>query len=111
MKKLIILAIAALFAFSACMQAPGLIIDKAVTVKVGETVQLHPGTEGEGLKIEDIKKIAEPDYDKYVIYDQYWRVTGVAPGKTRVGIAILKDPTKETSETLYEAWCEVTVVE
>lgn len=109
MKKFLIFAIVALFAFSAC-QKNGLTIESAVTVQVGETVQLHPGIEGDGLKIEDIRRIVEEGHDQYVLYDRYWRVTGLAPGKTRVGIAILKDPTKETSETLYEAWCEVTVV-
>lgn len=110
MKKIIFLALAAMFSLTACKQAPGLIIDKAVTLKVGETIQLHPGTEGEGIEINDIVKIADPDYAEYVDYDQYWRLTGRKAGKTRVGIAILKDRDKETSETLYEAWCNVTVV-
>ena len=97
---------------SSCVQAPGLAIEpSSITLKVGEQQQLHPTIIGEGLKIEDVKKMAEEGFDEFVEYDDYYRITGIKAGKTRVGICIFENSKSEASKTIYEAWCTVTVVE
>lgn len=113
MKKIIVLLAVcamALCATSCFKQEPGLTMTPtSVTVKVGESVQLHPGTVGEGISFSDIIRI-NPD-DGICYFDNLYKVTGYSAGTTRVGIGILNVKDDLSKGFKYTAYTEVKVVE
>lgn len=110
MKKFITFAsiAAAILMFTSCFsQKPAVTLSPSnVVIKVGEKVQLHPGTEGEAsdLEISKVRPVQSTDEDVCYI-DSYWNVTGVGKGTAVVGAAILNDEGK----VLYSASTRVTV--
>lgn len=113
MKKIIVfLAVCAmaLCATSCIKQAPGLTLTPAsVTVKVGQSVQLHPGSVGEGINLSDLKVIN--DAEGICLFDNMYKVTGLKVGKSKVGVGILNDKDDLSKGLKYSAYTEVTVVE
>lgn len=113
MKKIIIfLAICAmaLCTTSCFKQTPALTMTPAsVTLKVGESKQLHPGSEGEGINLMDLKVIN--DAEGICFFDNRYIVTGIKPGTTKVGVAILNDKDDISKGFKYSAYTEVKVVE
>lgn len=112
MKKIIVFlafCVAAL-CVSSCMQAPGLTMTPAsVTVKVGEAVQLHPGSVGEGIDWKDVVIINDPTGVCWL--DSYYKVNGLKPGVAQVGVGVPNDPKDASKGMKYEAYTRVTVVE
>lgn len=111
MKKLFFIALAAIsLMMVSCTQEPGLTLTPSqVTIKVGETFSLHPGTVGEGIDITSIKPMMEEN--DIVDYDRFYRVTGLKPGKAQVGICVLNDPDDPSKGLKYAAYSTITVVE
>ncbi|MCQ2136857.1 MAG: hypothetical protein MJY67_08085 [Bacteroidales bacterium] len=113
MKKIFIfLAVCAmaLCATSCFKQTPGLTLTPgSVTVKVGQSVQLHPGSEGEGINLMDLK-IINTDEGVCLLDDRYM-VTGLKVGKSSVGVGILNDKDDLSKGFKYTAYTQVKVVE
>lgn len=113
MKKIIVFLTAcaiALCAASCIKQTPGLTITPAeVTVKVGQSVQLHPGTEGEGISFSDIMVIN--DAEGICFFDNRYIVTGLKVGTARVGVGVLNDKNDLSKGFRYSAYTVVKVVE
>lgn len=112
MKKIIVFlafCVAAL-CVNSCMQAPGLTMTPAsVTVKVGESVQLHPGSVGEGIDWKDVVIINDPTGVCW--FDNYYKVTGLKPGVTQVGVGVPNDPKDDSKGMKYTAFTQVRVTE
>lgn len=91
MKKIIVfLAVCAMaLCVTSCFkEKPGLTITpESVTLKVGQSVQLHPGTVGEGISFSDIKIINSEEGICFL--DDRYIVTGLKVGTSRVGVGVL----------------------
>lgn len=113
MKKIIVfLAVCAmaLCATSCIKQAPGLTMTPvSVTLKVGQSVQLHPGSVGEGINLSDLRIINNEEGICYL--DSRYMVTGIKVGKSRVGVGILNDKDDPSKGLKFSAYTMVTVVE
>lgn len=113
MKKIIVfLAVCAmaLCATSCIKQAPGIALaPESVTLKVGESKQLHPSIFGEGIEIDDIKVINS--VEGVCFMNDRYQVTGLKPGTSRVGIGVPKDKDDVSKGMKYEAYTVVTVTE
>ncbi|MCQ2148490.1 MAG: hypothetical protein MJZ16_13400 [Bacteroidales bacterium] len=113
MKKIIF--ILALCAMALCVtscfkETPGLTMTpESVTLKVGQSVQLHPGTVGEGINFSDIKIINTEDGICFL--DKTYMVTGLKVGTSRVGVGILNDKDDFSKGLKYRAYGVVKVVE
>lgn len=113
MKKIIVffaLCAMALCASSCIKQAPGLTLSpEYLTIKVGESKQLHPAINGFGIELDDIKVINTPDGVCFM--NERYQVEGLKPGTSRVGIGVPIDKDDVDKGMKYEAYTEVTVVE
>lgn len=113
MKKIIVLfavCAMALCASSCIKQTPGLTLSpEYLTIKVGESKQLHPSILGDGIDIDDIKVINTPDGVCFM--NERYQVQGLKPGTSRVGIGVPKDKDDVSKGMKYEAYTEVTVTE
>lgn len=111
MKRIFIIVsiIAAALLVSSCFtQKPAVTLAPShITLKVGETFQLTPGTEGEApdLDITKVKPVMSSD-ENVCVMDRYWKITAVGKGSAIVGAAILDDNDK----VLYSATTKVTVL-
>ena len=115
MKKIFVfLAVCAmaLCAASCVKQTPCLTLSpKSVTLKVGESVQLYPGIEGEaeGLSFSEVLRINPDDFACFL--DNAYIVTAYEVGTSRVGIGILNDKDDPSKGLKFSAYTTVTVVE
>lgn len=113
MKKIIVfLAVCAMaLCVTSCFkEKPGLTITpESVTLKVGQSVQLHPGTVGEGISFSDIKIINSEEGICFL--DDRYIVTGLKVGTSRVGVGVLNDKNDFGKGLKYSAYTVVKVVE
>jgi len=113
MRKLILLALAivALLSAASCTQQQRITLTPSeVTIKVGESTQLHPGFDGEVPDSEYSQIVRIIPEDGIVVFDKYYNVTGVKVGNTQVGVGVYNDPNDETKGFKYTAYTVVHVV-
>ncbi|MCQ2160095.1 MAG: hypothetical protein MJY97_03290 [Bacteroidales bacterium] len=96
---------------SSCFkEKPGLTITpESVTLKVAQSVQLHPGTVGEGISFSDIKIINSEEGICFL--DDRYIVTGLKVGTSCVGVGVLNDNNDFSKGLKYSAYTVVKVVE
>lgn len=81
----------------------------SVTLKVGESVQLHPGMEGDGIQFSDIVRINPADGVCFL--DSSYILRGLTPGNSRVGVGVLNDKNDLSKGYRYKAYTDVRVIE
>lgn len=112
MKKLLVIAslVAAALLLTGCFtQKPAVTLTPiTITLKVGESFQLTPGTEGEAsdLIISKVQPVQSSNEDVCYI-DRYWTVHAVGKGTAKVGAAIMDE---KGEKALYSAFTTVNVL-